>query len=225
MRFCITLVALFFSFKVSSQTIDTLIKAKASSSTFINSSIYGTATDGHLYSVGLVNQSSNEPIILARIDLTAGSVTYKEIVGSRSSSSAYWTYVFESLGNFYMGLNSNNRKIYKLRLKDSIYIEDLGNGFKNSGALAYSMGLGTDKNIYFGSSSGGTYVSYYNPISHRLIEYPRIQRQGQDYVLTVTGDATHIYAQTGQRDSITLWSIRKNDSTWKVLFKVTFVKE
>src|SRR5690348_13059563 len=149
------------SFYLNAQKIDTIYKARAFSNTYIPLPFYGTTSNGHIWAVGLNNHydinNRPQPIEMIRIDLTTNKVTYKILAGTRSSSSVYWSYTFDSSGNFYLGLNSNNRKIYKFNLKDSIWYQNLGNGFLDNQALAYSLSLGLDNHVYFGASSGGTF--------------------------------------------------------------------
>ena len=97
---------------LNAQKIDTIYKAKAFSNTFIRLPFYGRTSEGHVWAAGLNNHYdiNNESIEMVRIDLSTNKVTYKTLAGTRSSSSAYWSYTFDSLGNFYLGLNSNNRK-------------------------------------------------------------------------------------------------------------------
>jgi hypothetical protein len=196
------------------QRIDTIYKAVALTNTYISLPFFGTSSNGHIWSVGLNNHyNANDsalPIEMVRIDLTGNIVTYKTLPGTLSSSSVYWSYTFDSSGNFYLGLNSNNRKIFKFNLKDSISYQNLGNGFIDNQALAYSLSLGLDRHIYFGASSGGTFWSEYDPRTNTFTKHPEIDPKN-NYVLTIMGDTTWVYAQVGQRESIDLWAVRKAD--------------
>ena len=192
-----------------SQTIDTIPNARAYSTAFnslteSNLQVNGIMNNGHYYMAGL-NQhydslGNAQPLELVKIDLTSKTVTYKTLLGTLSSTSALWSYVYDSLGNFYLGLNSNNRLIYKFNLKDSIYYKNLGNGFGTTGALAYGLQLGQDKHVYFSASSandGFCHVAEYDPYSDTLYQYPPIDTT-ENYTLQASGDANYIYAATGQ---------------------------
>ena len=219
---CILITTLIsVSFFSGAQKIDTIYKAKAFSNTYISLPFYGTTSNGHIWAAGLNNhyEPNNESIEMVRMDLTTNKVTYKILAGTRSSSSAYWSYTFDSLGNFYLGLNSNNRKIYKFNLKDSIWYQNLGNGFLDNQALAYSLSLGLDNHVYFGASSGGTFWCEYDPRTGKLTKHPEIDEQN-NYVLTIMGDTSWIYAQVGQRKSIDMWAVRKEDDYKIKLFSI-----
>jgi len=204
-------------------TIDTLKNALAFTNTYMPFTTYGTTRNGHIYAFGFINKYAPDgrglPMTLVRIDLNTKAVTYKELKGTGSSTSALWSMAFDSKGFFYLGLNTNNRKIYQFNLKDSIYYKNLGNGFKDGNTLAYCIALGSDNNMYFGGSSGDPYVSEYNTVTGKMISYPCIDA-ANDYTLSIAGDADYIYAQTGQRNSIQLWAMKKSDSTKKMLFKI-----
>ncbi len=221
--FFVLFILSFSKLVAQSYEIDTLVNAKSYTNSFIPISIFGKTSNGHIYTCGIINNYSTTgtplPITLVRIDLTSKSVLNKSIEGTRSSSSILWASAFDSTGTFYLGLNSLNRKIFRFNLKDSIDYKNLGNGFKNGSTLAYSMSLGCNGNMYFGGSSGDPYVSEYNPYKNKIIEYPSID-EANDYVLTIAGDTNFIYAQTGQRNSIQLWAMKKSDSTKHLLFKI-----
>src|SRR5919197_2901420 len=111
------------------QKIDTICKAIATTNTYIPLPFYGTTSNGHIGCAGLNNRYSENgsplPIEIVRIDLTSNSISYKIINGTVSSASVYWSYTFDSLGNFYLGLNTANRKIFRFNFKDSIWYENL----------------------------------------------------------------------------------------------------
>jgi len=222
------LLTLTFTFALiaNGQQVDTIAKAKAFSNTYISLPFMGTTTNGHVWAAGLNNKYDATgkalPIEMVRIDLTTNTTIYKTITGTISNASVYWSYTFDSTGAFYLGLNSNNRKIYRFNLKDSIQFENLGNGFLNSGTLAYSLSLGRDKHVYFGGSSGSTYWSEYDPETGNFLQHPPID-QNNDYVLSIMGDSSWVYAQVGQRNSIDLWAIRKADDYKIKLFSIPII--
>ena len=125
---------------------DTLKNALAFSSNFIPLPIYGTTSNGHIYTCGLNNNYTSNgdalPLVLLRINLTTVALTQKMLEGTFSSPSVLWQHVFDSAGNFYLGLNSHNRKIFRFNLKDSIEYENLGNTFADNHSLAYTLSLG-----------------------------------------------------------------------------------
>lgn len=203
--------------------MDTLKNALAYSSNFIPLPVYGITSNGHIYTCGLNNNyapnGEARPLVLLRIDLTTGALTQKVLEGSFSSPSVLWEHVFDSAGNFYLGLNSHNRKVFRFNLKDSIAYENLGNGFKDNRSLAYSFSLGADNHLYFGGSSGGTYWTEYDPLMKSITQHPAADSVN-DYVLTIQSDTDYVYCQTGQRNGIYFWSIRKADDQKKLLFKI-----
>lgn len=201
---------------------DTLKNAKVFSNTYISIDVFGKTRDGDIYTCGLKNVFVNgkaQPIQLVRIDLTTKKITYKELAGIPSSPSILWIHFFDSTGNLYLSFIYKERVVIKLNLKDSIAYQNLGNVFKDNHSTIYSASLSHDKHIYFGGSSGDPYVSEYFPSTNKLIKYPSMDA-ANDFVLSVAGDDKYIYAQTGQRNSIQLWAMRKSDSTKKMLFKI-----
>jgi hypothetical protein len=211
--------------KVNAQpfVIDTLKNSYAYSSTYIPMELYGKAGNGHIYTCGVINHYSPKgplPVQFVRIDLTDNTVTYKDIEGSFSSPTVLTRWTFDPTGSFYIGFYTNNNRIYKFNLKDSIYYKNLGNGFKSGIAPVYSTSLGRDGHIYFGAMVGHTYVSEYIPASGKWIEYPYMDPVN-NYTLTIAGDSDYIYAQTGQFNSVQLWAMKKSDSSTKLLFRIT----
>lgn len=218
-----SLFFLFFPFSVFAQKTDTLINAKAYSSTYLYTAINGIATNGDVYGVGfnLRYDKTGKPLEMEvlRIDLTKGTFTKKIMPGTVSSASVLWKDVFDNYGCFYFGLNSANRKIWRFNFKDSIWFKNLGNGFSDSGSLAYSEMLGRDGHVYFGASSGkGTYWSEYDPAADKMYMHPSVD-DFQDYVFTVQGDKDWVYLQVGQRKNIfDYWAVRKKDNYKKKLY-------
>ncbi len=208
-----------------SQSVDTLSHALSYRNTQMNFSTvpYGLTTNNHIYTVAWINHYEADgvtarPLELVRIDLTAGTQTSKILTGTVSNTSALWVWTMDSLGNIYTGLNSNNRTTLKLNLKDSIYYEIIGQ--LPGSQLAYSMSLGRDKNMYFGSS-GATNIASYNPYTHTYTNYPGELDTHHNYVLAVLGDDdNYVYVETGQTDSIELWAYNKIDFSKSLLFKV-----
>jgi hypothetical protein len=216
------LLIILFPFCLNAQTIDTLSHAKARANTFACFPFQGKMNNGHIYAAGFNQKFDTDgtalPEQLIRIDLTTNTVDSVSLTGTLSTKFLFWNYCFDSLGNFYLGLNDGNRKIFKFNLKgNTIQYKNLGNGFHNTGLLAYSMSLGLDKNVVFGSSGGNSFVCEYNPYTDTLIQYPQVSNQ--DYVLSVNADVNYIYAQTGQNDSLCIWRIKKSDGTKTMLFK------
>src|SRR6476620_2603934 len=159
---------LIISFTAESQLykIDTLKNARAYINSFELLPVSGIDNNGDYYAAGF-NQYYDESgkaqdVEFLRIDLTTKQVQYKKLPGVLSGKGFYWTYVFDEKGNAYLSMNTNNRKIIRLNLRDSIEFADLGNPFIKETTLAYAASLGRDGNLYFGGSSGGTYWSIYN---------------------------------------------------------------
>lgn len=221
---------LFFVFgltanKIFSQPyiIDTLKNASTSINTYNTLPFYGFTTSGHIYGVGFNNIFDNNnkslPIEFVRIDFENKNVQYKNLASVLSGNAACWNYVFDNTGNIYLSMNVPVRKIVKMNLKDSIKYEDLGNAFGDNHSLAYSASLGRDGKLYFGGSSGDTYWSSYDPKSKLFEKHQPIDLQN-DYVLSIAGDSDYVYAQTGQRNSVQLWSVRKKDDQKKLLCRI-----
>ncbi len=215
MKWTLSLAILFYS-TTKGQTIDTLTNAKAYQSNYIRTPIYGTTTSGNAYTVGFKLSFAN-PMDVIRVDLDAHTISAKTLSYTLSSTSFYWRHVFNSLGEVYLGLNSNNRKILKLNMKDSIKDTNLGQGFLSGTPLAYSMLRGRDGHIYMGGSSdeNSTQFSMINYLTDDITEYPAIDEQ--DYTITIQGDTTFIYLQTGQ-SSYDFWSFCKTNSAKKKLW-------
>jgi hypothetical protein len=216
-------ISAFAKAKAQPFVIDTLKNAQAFSSSYIPMDVFGKTRSGHIYTCGLNNRYTFKgplPVQLVRIDMTDNTVTYKEIEGTLSSPTILLRWAFDEAGNFYAGFNTNNQKIYKFNLKDSIYYKNIGNGFLDGKSVPYAMQLGRDGHIYCGGVGGKTYVSEYNPATAKWIEYPYIDPIN-NYTLSVAGDSDYIYAQTGQINSVQLWAMKKSDSTRKMLFKIT----
>ena len=207
-------------------TIDTVYKMKAWTNTWMDFAVplYGTTSDGHIYKVSFINnylngnQSTPDSISIVRVDLTNHVATSKKI-NHLSSVSTLWQYTFDSLGQFYVGFNTLGREIWKFNFKDSIKADSIGS-FQNSNALAYSMSLGCDKNVYFGASSGGCYWDEYNPYTNTLTKHPDIDGS-QQYVLSICGqEDSFVYAELGQSGGSFLWAIRKSDNSKVKLFGI-----
>jgi hypothetical protein len=202
---------------------DTLTKCKVWTNTFLPTSAYGLTSNNHLYNVAFIQhydaQNNRLEPQVARIDITAGTVTYKTMPNAVSSG-FLWLFEKDTLGNIYFGLNDRNRKIWKFNFKDSIQATNLGNCFNDGQALAYSYGLDWNNHVYFGASSGGTFWAEYNPATGIVTQHPEVY-QGHQYVLSITGDNDYAYAQTGQDNDIRLYSIRKSDNQTTLLFKIT----
>ena len=155
-----------------------------------------------------------------RIDFGKGTATYKTLPGVLSNNGAFWIAASDGSGNVYLSMNNPVRKILRFNLKDSIQYKDLGNAFQDGQSLAYSMSLGRDGKMYFGGSGGSTYWSSFDPTTNKFETHPPIDPYN-DYVLTIAGDSNYVYAQTGQRNSIQLWSVRKKDEHKKLLCKIS----
>ncbi len=203
---------IFFYFKSNAQTIDTLTNAKAYASNYIRTPIYGLTTNNHAYTIGFklsFTGATPNPMDVIRVDLDAHTTSSKTLSYTLSSTSFYWRSVFNSLGEVYLGLNSANRKILKLNMKDSIQDTNLGNCFYSGDNLAYSMLRGRDGNIYIGGSSSSgqscdfTMINYLN---NAVTMYHAVD--AQDYVITINGDTNFIYLQTGQ-GTFDYWSFCK----------------
>jgi hypothetical protein len=217
---------LIISFPAEAQLykIDTLKNAGAYINSFELLPFCRADDKGDYYAAGF-NQYYNasgkaEEVELVRVNLDTRKVQYKKLPGVLSGKGFYWTYVFDKKGNAYLSMNTNNRKIIRVNLRDSIEFTDLGNPFINGSALAYSASLGRDGNLYFGGSSGGTYWSVYNIQNETFEKHPPVD-SNNDYVLSIAGDSDFAYLQVGQRRAITLWSVNKQTNEEKILFTVT----
>ncbi len=223
LKYLVAAILFLTSLSCPAQTIDTIFKAMAFTNTYISLPFFGTTSNGHIWSVGLNNHyDANgiaQPIEMVRVDLTTGNVTYKTLLGTTSNAGVYWSYTFDSLGNFYLGLDAAKREIFKFNVKDSIWYKNLGNVFLNDGGLAYSLSLGLDNRVYFGASSGGTFWSEYDPSTGVVTKHGKIDPTNE-YVLSIMGDSAWVYAQVGQKNSIDMWAIRKIDDYKIKLFSI-----
>lgn len=220
----ISLIVILGLISISSfaQTTDTLQNAKAFKNSLLaggNTPYYGLATNGHIYAVEFIDQfdggGNRTPLKVARMDLHDGTVTYKTI--ETINTSGIWVASKDSLGNIYVDISRN---IYKFNFKDSIYFKNLGCISLSIGALAYSVSLGRDNLMYFGGSSGGTFLAVYNPYVDTFYRYHDELNAFQDYTTDAVGDDDGwIYAQVGQRDSNEIWAIKKSDASKKILYK------
>ncbi len=212
-----------FSAHAQLYKVDTLKNAGAYINSFVLLPFSGTDNNGDNYAAGF-NQYYDESgkaqeVELARINLNTKQVQYKKLHGVLSGKGFYWIHVFDNRGNVYLSMNTNNRKIIRLNLMDSIEFTDLGNPFINGTTLAYSVSFGRDGNLYFGGSSGGTYWSAYNMANKTFEKHPIVDPDN-DYVLSIAGDSDFVYMQVGQRKAINLWSVNKQTNEKKILFAV-----
>src|SRR5689334_691983 len=103
------LIAILMQHSASAQKIDTIYKAIATTNTYISLPFYGATSNGDIWCAGLNNRYSENgkplPLEMVRIDLTNNRTSYKILNGTISSASVVWSYTFDSLGNFYLGLN------------------------------------------------------------------------------------------------------------------------
>jgi hypothetical protein len=203
---------------------DTLQNAAAYINSFSILPFRGTANNGDTYVAGF-NEHYDEngkaqDVELVRIALATKNIQYKKLNGVLSGKGFYWIYVFDRQGNIYLSMNTGGRKIIRVNCKDSIAYTDLGNAFINGTTLAYSASVGTDGNLYFGGSSGGTYWSMYNVTTQKFEKHPRVDSLN-DYVLSIGGDTDFVYLQIGQRRAIDLWAVNKRTEEKKKLFSIT----
>lgn len=202
--------------------LDTLPNAASYINTFAMLPFAGATTSAGIYTAGF-NQRYDDKgkdleLELARVDLSTKKVSYKTITANYGGKGYCWTFVFDKSGNVYLSM-LYPRKVLLLNLKDSISYRDLGNPFINSGALVYSMSEGRDGKMYFGSSSGGTYWSEYDPATKAITKHPLVDPDN-DYVLSIAGDSDYVYLQIGQRKSINLWSVNKHNDEKHLLFAI-----
>ena len=211
-----------FSAKAQTYKLDTLTNAAAYINTFSLMPFYGATAAGGMYTAGFNQQFDDKgkdlELELARMDLSTKKVAYKKMTGFNGGKGFCWTSVFDNNGNLYLSM-LYPRKMLLLNLKDSIYFRDLGNPFVNSNALIYSMSVGRDGKMYFGSSSGGTYWSEYDPTTKAISKHPLVDA-ANDYVLSIAGDSDYVYLQIGQRKSINLWSVNKHNNEKHLLFAI-----
>jgi hypothetical protein len=220
MRVLITAMALFNYIQSYSQVLP---NAKAWENTYTTMNIYDTTASGHIVTCFFIMQydTTNDMSLnmrVGRIDLNTQDTITKEI-NAPSSSSAFWMYLMDSVGNFYISFNTSGRSIWLVNLRDSLYIDSVGKPFLDENTLTYSMAIGTDRKIYMGGSSGGTYVSVYDPLAKTFTKFGEVLTN-QDYVLGVTGDSEWIYAQVGQRSYNYIVAIRKSDGYKKKIDSV-----
>ncbi len=226
MKLILYIFILFLNLPAFSQdiSIDTLRNAQASVNTFIPIPVYGVTSSGDLYGAGINITGSDHGKILpaqfVRIDFGNKRTEYKPLPDALTNNGPFWIALQDGEHNIYLSMNNPVRKILKFNLRDSIQYKDLGNAFIDGHTLAYSMSLGRDGKVYFGGSSGPTYWSSYDPTTNTFDKHPPID-PNNDYVLSIAGDSNFVYAQTGQRTSVQLWSIRKKDEFKKLLVKIT----
>ena len=186
--------------------------------------VFGITTSGNVYGAGInlsiIEHGKTLPAQFVRIDFGNKKITYKTLPDPLSNNGPFWIVSQDGMNNVYLSMNNPVRKILKFNLKDSIKYTDLGNAFVDGHTLAYSMSMGRDGKMYFGGSSGPTYWSCYDPTTNTFEKHPAID-SNNDYVLSIAGDSDYVYAQTGQRSSVQLWSIRKKDDFKKLLIKIT----
>jgi len=204
-------------------TFDTLPNAKAYINSFSLLSFTGTTRSGGKYIAGF-NQHNDEngkseELELVRIDLTNKKIQYKKITGFKGGKGYYWTYTFDNSGNLYISMFYPTKKVLQLNLKDSISFKDLGNPFINNSSVIYSMGLGTDGNVYFGGSISGTFWTEYNPSTRQTEKHPLVDPSNV-YVLSITGDKDYAYMQIGQQKANGLWAVNKKTNEKTLLFSI-----
>ncbi len=216
---------LIFAIKIATaQTLaDTIPRAHAYINGYHVINSYFFTGKGHTIGIGYINHYSPEgkalPVEIVRIDFTNGQFSKKTIPEFLSGVDVFWISLIDTKGNIYLSGNVPQRKILRLNLEDSIYYTDMGNAFEKGTALGYSMLEGQDGKIYFGGSSGGTFWSSYDPTTKVWDKRPVID-SNHVYVLSITGDAQYMYAQTGQQNAIRLWAIRKKDGQKKLLASI-----
>ena len=204
-------------------TFDTLPNAKAYINSFSLLSFTGTTRSSGKYIAGF-NQHNDEngkseELELVRIDLTNKKIQYKKITGFKGGKGYYWTYTFDNSGNLYISMFYPTKKVLQLNLKDSISFKDLGNPFINNSSVIYSMGLGTDGNVYFGGSISGTFWTEYNPSTRQTEKHPLVDPSNV-YVLSITGDKDYAYMQIGQQKANGLWAVNKKTNEKTLLFSI-----
>lgn len=215
-------------FSYSQITFDTLKKAVAWQNTYtpINT-VYGTTAEGHPYVLGINNRYNGTtplPIQIVVTDIITGNTTYKEVPNTVSNASIYWNSGMDSIGNVYISLIYGYRRVLKVNFKyrDSIIVKDLGNPFYDNSSLPYSMKLGENNNMFFGSSAGNNLWSEYNPYADTFVYKCAIQVNVlDDYVLQITGDSNYVYASTGQRNNTKkLFAVDKKTGISTQLFSI-----
>jgi hypothetical protein len=189
--------------------------------------VYGTTAEGHPYVFGINNRyngTSPLPIQIVVTDIITGHTTYKEVPNTVSNASIYWNCGMDSLGNVYISLVYGYRRVLKVNFKyrDSIIVKDLGNPFYDNSSLPYSMKLGENNNMFFGSSAGNNLWSEYNPYADTFVYKCAIQVNVlDDYVLQITGDSNYVYASTGQRNNTKkLFAVDKKTGISTQLFSI-----
>lgn len=203
--------------------IDTLKNITAGFNSFTSLPIYGVTRSGGVYGAGITlmydDNGKGLPVQLARVDFQKKKVTYKTLPTIISGNGALWMSVYDQLGNAYISLKAPVFRVLKINMKDSIQYEDLGSPFLGNGSWAYSISPGRDGKMYFGSSGDSIKWSSYDPSTGAWEKHPVIDDKN-DYVISIAGDSDYVYVQTGQLNSVQLWSIRKKDNAKKFLGKV-----
>lgn len=217
--FCLSMIT------TSSQNlvIDTLANAIAGVNSYHHLPVYGKTSSGDIYGLGLNIRFNDKgkplPLEFIRINYTKKQVTYKILPGILSANGAFWAATFDQTGKVYVSLNAPVRKVLRFNLKDSIQVEDMGNPFQDGLAWAYSISLGIDGKMYFGGAGTSTNWSSLDPAKSSFDKYGSIDT-ADEYVLSINADSNYVYAQTGQRNAVRLWSIRKKDQYKKLLAKL-----
>ncbi len=220
--FCNANIDTTIAIQLGTQSIDTFLNATASTNTWLWSNTSGIRSNGDIYFLNFKQTySGTTPTELqaVRIDAVTKEVNYTNLYNSLSSSSSLWRITSDSAGEWWIGTNTGGRNIYRLNPKgDSLTCTYYGNAI-DSAALAYSIVMGYDYNMYFGGSSSNTSTSasYWNRLNNTFTSYGEAD-PNQDYTVYVTGNATWFYRQVGQRNNtFELFATRKSDGYTKLI--------
>lgn len=216
------LTAIFFYSTATAQ--DTLVNAKAYTSNYLQVPISARATNGNAIAIGIKNSFDvngvAQPFSIVRVNLNAHTTMTKELAWTTSSTSVLWTNVFDSLGRLHLGLNSGNRTILRLNLKDSIDAVNLGNGFLSGVPLAYSMSLQKDRSMMIGGSSDASSTQFSRYIEDGTFQKFAAIDVDENYVMSIQYQDGWAYVQVGQ-GTFKYYAFRTSDQYKKQLMTHT----
>jgi len=194
--------------------VDSFPNAVTSSKLFNTSDVcQGVMSNGHPYVLcwNVAYPAANFPVQFVRADLVTKKITTIRIDSKEYYTGQIWAMCYDSSGMLYMSsyYGKGTGHLYQLNLKDAekIGLKDLGVPF--GGRLIYSLSLGRDNKMYFGTE-GDSQIGYYDPQTDITKTYPALDIY-QNYVLGIAGDSDWIYSQIGQKDSIFIYATRKSD--------------
>ena len=219
-----TLLTAILFYTTATAQIDTLTNAKAYTSNYLQVPISARATNGDAIAIGFkLSFDANgvgQPFDVVRVNLNNHTSMSKTLAWTTSSTSVLWTNVFDSLGRLHMGLNSGNRTILRLNLKDSIDAVNLGNGFNSGTPLAYSMALQKDRSMMIGGSSDVSSTQFSRYTENGTFEKFAAIDVDENYVMSIQYENGWAYVQVGQ-GTFKYYAFRTSDQYKKQLMTHT----